>query len=169
MELRDDGLEEDPKANDGIYTAFFDPMKAGVAGNFEIQVFFEVEDGKLGRHTCTKLIPVYVPRLKAPILTIRDIFSRRNRLWGYTIIGARVVHPDGTPATPGDGMTANMVLTQGARRVKSGDLPYYRRGGYYIWRFDLEQARVKPGKAKVMVQAKLRGVVAATASQSVLV
>ncbi len=111
----------------------------------------------------------YVPEPTAPVrkLYIEDILVRRNKLWGYTIIGARVLHTDGTPAMPRDGVTVSMVLTQGARRVKSGDLLYYRRGGYYLWRLALKRAGVKPGQATVMVQAKLKGVVAATASRSI--
>lgn len=63
--LTDDGKTPDGRAKDGVYTAFFDHKKAGVAGNFQVQVFFEVDDPKLGRHTCTKLIPVFVPQAKS--------------------------------------------------------------------------------------------------------
>lgn len=169
LEIRDDGQEEDPKADDGIYTAFFDPKQAGVAGNYQIQVSFKVEDEKLGIHTCTKLVPVHVPRVKKPEekLVIEKIFVKRNKLWGYTIIGTYVVHPDGKPATPEDGVSVNMILTQGLRRIRSGDLLYYRYGGYYIWRFDWEGAGVKPGEAMVSVQASLDGLLVAQASQAI--
>ncbi len=61
--LKDDGKNEDPKPEDGIYTAFFDPKKARVAGNFTVQAFFEIQTARLGTHTCTKLMPVYFPQL----------------------------------------------------------------------------------------------------------
>jgi hypothetical protein len=61
--LLDDGHEEDPKPHDGIYTAFFDPKKAQVDGNFLVRVDFTIRTAKLGTHTCTKLIPVYVPQI----------------------------------------------------------------------------------------------------------
>lgn len=63
LALTDDGQREDPKPNDGVYTGFFDPKQAGVAGNFEIKVSFEIEQPRLGRHRCVKLVPVYVPPL----------------------------------------------------------------------------------------------------------
>ena len=62
--LKDDGKNEDPEPNDGIYTAFFDPKAAGVAGNYTVKVAFEGSTPELGMHTCTKLIPVYVPQRK---------------------------------------------------------------------------------------------------------
>jgi subtilisin family serine protease len=169
LQIRDDGQEEDPKANDGIYTAFFDPIQAGVAGNYQIKVFFTVEDEKLGTYACTKLIPVHVPRARKPEakLVIEDIFVRRNKDWGYTIIGAHVVHPDGKPASPKDGVTVNMILTQGLQRIRSGDLPYYRDGEYPIWRFDWEEAGVKPGEAMLTVQASVDGLLTAQASQAI--
>jgi Mg-chelatase subunit ChlD len=167
IHLRDDGKEKDPKADDGIYTAFFDPKQAGVAGNYQIQAIVAVEDEKLGAHTYTKLIPVHVPRAEIieAELTIKDIIVRRNRLWGYTIIGARVVKADGSPATPRDGVTVNMTLTRGFRRIRSGDLPYYRRGRYYIWRF--KRAGFESGRAMLTVQARLDGIVVATTSRPV--
>jgi hypothetical protein len=61
VKLLDDGIDEDPRANDGVYTAFFEPKRAGVAGSFQIQMHFAVQDEKLGLHECTRLIPVYVP------------------------------------------------------------------------------------------------------------
>lgn len=65
LKLTDDGKEEDGKARDGIYTAFFDPKEAGVAGNFQVQLVLEVDNPKFGVHTCTKLIPVFVPQAKS--------------------------------------------------------------------------------------------------------
>jgi len=170
IKLRDDGRERDPKADDGIYTAFFDPKLAGVAGNYQIQVSFEVEDEKLGTHACTKMIPVHMPRagkIKED-LVIKDILVRRNVLWGYIIIGARVLKADGTPAAPRDGVAVNMLLTQSLRRIKSGDLPYYSRGGYYIWRLDWRDAGCRPGRATVVVRASLHGLLAAQGSQDFL-
>jgi subtilisin family serine protease len=169
IELTDDGREADPKADDGVYTAFFDPKAAGVAGNYSIQVSFEVKHDKLGLHRCTRLIPVYVPRPEKPVtkLVIKDIFVRRNRLWRYIIVGAVVLKPDGTLATPNDGVSVSMLLTQGLHRVKSGDLPYYSRGGYYIWRLDMRAERLQPGLAVALVQAKVHGLLAAQVKQTI--
>jgi von Willebrand factor type A domain len=61
--LKDDGKNKDPKPGDGIYTGFFDPKKMRVAGSFQVKVVFQIQTAELGIHTCTKLIPVYVPQL----------------------------------------------------------------------------------------------------------
>ena len=73
--LTDDGQREDPKPDDGVYTGFFDPKQAGVAGNFEIKVSFEVEQPRLGRYRCVKLVPVYVPELAGPKTVIGGIVN----------------------------------------------------------------------------------------------
>ena len=163
----DDGKNEDPQANDGIYTVFFDPKQAGVAGNYQIQVRFTLKDEILGTHTCTKLIPVYVPtvRVEERDLKVVDIFTMRNRRWPYRILGTRIAHPNGKLAQPRDGVTVNMILSQGRFRINSGDLDYYSRGGYFIWR--CAELRLRSGDAKVTVQAKLNGAVVATRSQIV--
>jgi hypothetical protein len=169
IKLRDDGLEGDPKANDGIYTALFGPKAAGVAGNYQVQVRFEVEDEKLGLHTCTKLIPVHVPRAVKPVaeLRIEGVIVRHNRLWPYSIIGARVRKADDTLATPQDGVSVNMRLTQGVRGIKSGKLPYYSRGGYFIWRLDWQNRGFKPGLATVSVLASLNGILAGQRTETI--
>jgi hypothetical protein len=51
--------------------------------------------------------------------------------------------------------------------VSSGDLPYYRRGQYYIWRLDLQKHHLKHGRATVAVQAKLMGATMAATSKAV--
>jgi hypothetical protein len=169
LELRDDGQERDPKAGDGIYTAFFEPKQSGVAGNYQIQVSFQVEDDKLGTYACTKLLPVHVPRTQQVVhrLSIKDIVVRRNAGWKYIIIGAYVVKADGTPATPRDGVTVEMTLAQRIKRVKSGDLPYYAGGGYYIWRCDWKSEGLRPGTATVHVRASLRGLLAAQGKRKI--
>jgi subtilisin family serine protease len=167
IELRDDGEEEDPRPKDGIYTAFFDPKQAGVAGNFQAQVLFEVED-EFGTHTCSKLVPIHVPRLRDAKreLTIGDLLVRRNKRWEYTILGVHVYMADGTPATPDDGVRVHMTLSQEKQRVTSGDLPYYTRGQYFIWR--LPMSDFEKGDAKVNIQVKLREfTVVASATDSI--
>lgn len=63
LELKDDGKDGDPKAKDGIYTAFLDMRKARVAGNFTIKIQFEGWDKKTGAHKWVKLVPVHVPKI----------------------------------------------------------------------------------------------------------
>jgi hypothetical protein len=59
IKLNDDGIEGDPRSNDGIYTAFTSISNAKIAGPFQIQTLFEVKDEKIGTYLCTKLIPEY--------------------------------------------------------------------------------------------------------------
>lgn len=151
LELRDDGREEDPAAGDGIYTAFFDPQQAGAAGPFEVKVVFEGKAYGLGLHRCTKLVPVFVPRKRLPTLRIIGPYYRRNSRWGYTILIARVLKLTGKVATPADGVRVTMTVTQGDQSAESGDLPYDKRGSYYIWRFP--GIGFLRGKAQVAVQA----------------
>ncbi|MBL8222976.1 MAG: hypothetical protein JNL62_27300, partial [Bryobacterales bacterium] len=61
--LTDDGKDKDPKKGDGIYTAFFDPIAAGVAGPMTMKVEF-VAKGRFGTHRCIHLVPVFVPDSK---------------------------------------------------------------------------------------------------------
>lgn len=62
-----------------------------------------------------------------------EIVVRRNSRWGYTIIGARVTGlPEGQ--LPSAGLTVGMELTREGATITSGELPFYRRGGYFIWR-----------------------------------
>lgn len=100
-------------------------------------------------------------------LTIQDIIVRRNSRWDYTIIGARVVHPNGQPATPREGVAVNMALQFGLRRIESEDLPYYSRGRYYIWRVQMPHRML--ARPILTVEAKLNGVVVATARKNIQV
>ncbi|MBL8179797.1 MAG: S8 family serine peptidase [Bryobacterales bacterium] len=59
--LTDDGRDKDPKKDDGIYTAFFDPIAAGVAGPMTIKVEFVAKGPRFGTHRCIHLLPVFVP------------------------------------------------------------------------------------------------------------
>ena len=154
LKLTDDGKQKDPKADDGVYTAFFNPSKAGVAGNFIIRLRFTADHDSFGTHTCTRLLPVCIPPVDTEI-DIKDIFVRRNRLWRYMIIGAEVIKGDGSPAVPEDGVRVSMEVIQGRIRALLKQAPYYRRGHYYIWRF--QEPRFKRGKAKVEVTAKMAG------------
>lgn len=152
LRLTDDGKQQDPKADDGIYTAFFNPGEAKVAGSFMVRVWFEAADDSFGTRTCTRLLPVYVPQVATEI-GIRDIFARKNMLWRYAIIGAVVEKGDGSPATPEDGTTVRMKVTQGRNQAVLKQVPYYRKGRYYIWRF--RNPGFSPGKATVEVTAKM--------------
>ncbi|TKB06374.1 S8 family serine peptidase [Desulforhopalus sp. IMCC35007] len=169
IELTDDGRQADPQPEDGIYTAFFDPKAAGVAGNYLIQVSFEVKTDQLGIHRCTRLIPIYVPRPEQPVekLVIKDIFSRRNKRWIYTLIGARILMADGSLATPAKGVSVSMILNQGRRKLRSGDLPFLRTGGYFIWRCNWKKEEFQSGSAEVSVQANLNGSLMAQAREKI--
>jgi hypothetical protein len=170
IELTDDGKEADPQSEDGIYTAFFDPKAAGVSGNYLIQVSFEVRTHELGIHRCTRLIPIYVPRPEqlTDKLVIKDIFSRRNKRWPYTIIGARVLMADGSSATPAKGVTVSIILNQGRRKLRFGDLPFLRTGGYFIWRCNWKKEDFQSGSAEVSVQANLNGALMAQARAKII-
>lgn len=157
LKLTDDGRQKDPRADDGIYTAFFNPQDAKVAGNFRVRIHFEAEDERFGKHAFTRLLPVCVPSVK-PEVGIKRIFVRRNRRWRHLIIGAVVVKGDGTPATPADGTRVRMTVTQGRYREVLENAPYHRRGRYYIWRF--RRPGFRPGKAEIKVTAKMAGKVA---------
>ncbi len=63
LKLTDDGKQADPKADDGIYTALFDPAKNGVAGNFQIQVRFATPPSRVAAYNYRTVVPVFVPRL----------------------------------------------------------------------------------------------------------
>jgi hypothetical protein len=152
MPLTDDGKEGDPAADDGIYTAFFNPRKAKAIGNFTIEVWFEAISAEFGTRRCTRHLPVCLPSV-APELTIKKIFSRRNVLWRHTIIGAAVLKGDGQPAMPADGAKVDMTVVQGRKKAVLKNVPFYRPGGYYIWRF--REPGFKTGKARVEVKATM--------------
>ncbi len=99
---------------------------------------------------------------------INRVFVRRNRRWPYIIVGATVVDSAGALVAPEDGVAVNMAATQGARSVQSGDLPYYDRGQYHIWRLRLAEAGLAPGPAQVDVTARADGAVVDTATQSIV-
>lgn len=154
LKLTDNGKQKDPKADDGIYTAFFNPGEAKVAGNFSIRIQFKATDNSFGIRTCTRLLPVCVPPVATEI-GIKDIFVRKNRRWPYVVIGTVVVKGDGSAATPDDGAKVSMTVTQGRNQVVLKQAPYYTRGRYYIWRF--REPGFKPGKATVEVNVKMAG------------
>jgi hypothetical protein len=85
---------------------------------------------------------------------IEEVFVRQNRRWAHTIIGVRLAATNGVGATPPEKIAVDARLVQGARRVRA-TLPYYRRGGYYIWR--LKDASLQHGPATVTVEAKADG------------
>ncbi len=166
VELRDEG-EDDTERGDGIYTAFFDPKLAGVAGDFQIHVRFETRDEKLGVVRYSKPIPVHVPAPEeaAPELVVEDIIVRHNRRWGYVIIGARIVDADGRLMTPADGVEVSMSMSSFWRPMTSGELPYYRRGGYYIWRF---AERYWPGPTRLIVRVSRNGLLATQVEEVII-
>jgi hypothetical protein len=98
---------------------------------------------------------------------IDRVFVRRNRRWAYVIIGVTVVDATGAAASPEDGVTARMVITQGANRVESGDLPYYSRGQYHIWRLRLAPAGLVSGLAQADVTARSGGITVDVTSQPI--
>ncbi|KAF5428909.1 Serine protease [Candidatus Methanophagaceae archaeon] len=163
IKLSDDGREGDPRSNDGIYTAYTSISDTEIAGPFQIQTLFDVDDEKLGTYSCTKLIPEYIPSIEEPRLIIQDIFCKSNDRWRFVIIGATVSWDDGTAAKPEDGVDVSMTLIQGDKKLKYSKLPYYGRDDYYIWR--LWTFGFKSGKAEVKVEAKLNGTVVAKESE----
>ena len=153
VRLTDDGREEDNIPKDGVYTAFFNPKKAGVAGNFQVQVLFEAND-RFGTHTCTKLIPVHVPQL-VPSLSIEDISASRFLFWGQwsiVVVRAKVSNGNGQPATPDDGVEVSMTMSQGDQKLENINVPYNSDGQNFNWFF--WDIGFRSGKANVTVQAK---------------
>jgi hypothetical protein len=139
-----------------------------VPGHASVEIVAEGHlDGLAWERRAASSVYMPEPAPVQPKLRIADIFVRRNSLWRYTILGAKVVDAHGKAATPEDGVTVSMAVGQGLRRVESGKLPYYRRGKYYIWRLDLKKHLLKPGPAVITVQARLDGVTAAARSQTV--
>lgn len=124
-------------------------------GNASVEVIARGEIGGVPweRHATQS---VQVPEAITPVrkLSIKDIFVRRNQRWGYSIIGTRVLKADSTPAIPEDSVQVSMVMTQGNQRAESGNLPYYKRGQYYIWRLQTADFK-KNGGATVTVQVRL--------------
>jgi hypothetical protein len=98
---------------------------------------------------------------------IDRVFVRRNHRWPYIIIGATVLDAHGMAASPGDGVSVQMAVTQGVRTVESGDLPYYDRGQYHIWRLRLAQAGLASGPARVDVIAHAGDATVTSTSQTV--
>lgn len=137
------------------------PLSA--AGNVTVEL---VGQGLIGgqpwQRTATQAI--YLPdKAVKPKLSITEIFVRSNILWKYVIVGIRVAKDDGTVATPADGVAVDATVEQAGKRVDSGRLPFYSRGGYYIWRLGLDGFALAP--TKVTARASMRGVVVATASK----
>ncbi len=60
MGLRDDGTAGDQHADDAVYSGFFNPQAAGVAGHYEVKFFFDVNDPIVGNYGCQRLMPVNV-------------------------------------------------------------------------------------------------------------
>jgi hypothetical protein len=81
---------------------------------------------------------------------------RRNRRWGYTIIGVPVQGWRRSPLGPGDGAEVSMTLTHRGRRIGSGPLPYNSSGQYFAWR--VRHDLVNPGeRVRVAAQATIDG------------
>jgi hypothetical protein len=74
---------------------------------------------------------------------------------------------DGSVATPAKGVRVSMVLQQGRLQLRSGDLPFYRFGKYYIWRCNWKEKQFKAGPAWVSVRASLNGVLAAQVREKI--
>jgi hypothetical protein len=144
-----------PKGN-GTWIAEF-PTSA--PGNADIEI---VAKGKIGDFQWTRqaVQSAYMPEpaVTRRKLDIEDIVVRRNRLWPYAIIGARVLKQDGSPATPADGTVVGMKVSQGRHQATLKRVEYYARGAYYIWRF--REPGFKTGEATVAVTASLDGITA---------
>lgn len=63
IQLTDDGKDKDPRADDGIYTAFMDVKQRKIRGNMLLKLTIEGENTALGKYSRTKLVPVFVPTL----------------------------------------------------------------------------------------------------------
>ncbi|MCO5192350.1 MAG: S8 family serine peptidase [Anaerolineae bacterium] len=100
---------------------------------------------------------VSVPEIPshAAMYYVGALFSRRNQSWGYTILGTRVHRRDAGIVEGTDGVDVIMTVKQGARQIRSEPLPYYRRGRYYIWRFDVPEIALD--SAEVQVQVYMNG------------
>jgi hypothetical protein len=95
---------------------------------------------------------------------IEEIFVRRNRRWAYTIIGVQVAGANGAGAPSPQRVEVDARLVQGARRLQT-TLPYYRRGGYHIWR--LKDDALEPGPAFITVAATVNGMATTSKSQEI--
>jgi hypothetical protein len=162
--LTDDGENEDPKAGDGIYTGFFDPRQAGVAGNFSIHVDFEVDDPAVGRFVGHQILPVHVPEGGlAPSLQIGKVGVRKNAPQARDYqISVEIRKSDGqpaSPASPADGVEVEMALRQNLLTVGSGPVPYTKASKAYTWA--LKRSIFLPGAAELRITATRNGLLAA--------
>lgn len=96
---------------------------------------------------------VAVPELPSHTATyyVGAIFSRRNDTWGYTILGTRIHRRDTGLVEASDGIDVIMTVKQGSRQVRSQPLAYYRRGHYFIWRFDAPEMALDSAEVEVQV------------------
>ena len=115
---------------------FSNDIPLAATGNTQIEIVAHGEtNGMLWERRATQAlhVPEKVKALRD--VAIKEIFVRRNRRWHYTIIGVSVANAAGDPLSPDEGISVELSLALGSQRIRSGALPYYRRGQYYIWRF----------------------------------
>jgi hypothetical protein len=151
---------------DGMWVA---ELPLAVAGTVDVAILAEGKiDGRRWTRRAVSAVQAAAPVEPLPSrFTIKDIIVRRNRLWGYTIIGVPVVKANGAIATPADDIGVEVTLTMDNRRLQSPKLDFYRRGGYFIW-------RVKTGtfgrtKAHIAACVGRNGVILAKAEKTALV
>jgi hypothetical protein len=95
---------------------------------------------------------------------IEEVFVRQNRRWAHTIIGVRVAGANGAGVPSPQPVVVDARLAQGARRLQA-TLPYYRRGGYHIWR--LKDDSLEPGSAVVTVAVQVNGMAMTSTSREI--
>jgi hypothetical protein len=135
-------------------------------GNVTLEVVGQgVIDGLPWRRTATQAVHLPQGAVTTTKLRIDDIIARRNKLWGHTIVGAIVRTADGAIATPADGIVVDAHLVQGQQQAASGPMPFYRRGGYYIWRF--KSAGFRPGPSTVTTRVAVDGAIVTTSSKQI--
>lgn len=137
-----------------------------IPGNVSVEVVGEgAIDGVRWQRTARQAVHVPQAAVAPPKLTIEDIFVRRNSLWQYAVVGVRLRKADGAVATPRDGVAVEVTAIQGRTHLASGPLPFYKGGGYFIWR--VMPVGFRPGVVTLTAEAKFDGVVVATASKQV--
>ncbi len=104
-----------------------------------------------------------VQSLKKPWL--KDVSIRRNSTWLYHLIGVSIVMPNGSAATPEDGIEVRATLVQGGQKFTSYRLDYYRRGQYFVWR--LAKKGLLSGEVRVQVKATWNGVLAINETRTI--
>jgi hypothetical protein len=153
---------------DGVWTAQLAPLT--LVGDADLAILAEGDiDGHHWQRLASQAIQGGAGSAAQPqsTFTIKDILVRRNRLWGYNIIGVRVARANGEPATDADSIAVGARLVTATEQLQADNLPYYSPGGYFIWR----ARTVGSGKGKTRIDASVssNGVVVAQAQEEILI